>query len=147
MLVLVAVLLLFLSNPLNLHSCTRRDHIEDGNTLVEATMKLTVVDEESAEEEGAGLIEWLKGISLDDLEAVEVPAIIPGINDFINDDVVNEVDGKVKKSKVKASRGVRGAAKIAAAAKGALDNINKQMRMKEGADKESYSRECFMAPC
>ena len=79
----------------------------------------------------------------------------------MNDDVVDEVDGKVKKSKgpsplspisfspspltpfllaqVRASRGVRGAAEIAAAAKGALDNINKQMRMKEGADKEFYS--------
>ena len=91
-------MLLFLSHTLILYSYSRRFHIEDGNTLVESTMKLTVVDKESAEDEGAGLIEWLKGISLDDLEAVEVPAIIPGVNDFMNDDVVNEVDGKAKKS-------------------------------------------------
>jgi len=97
----------------------------------------------SKEDDGAGLIQWLKGISLEELEALDVPAIIPGVNDVMLDEVISEVDGRTKKSKMRASRGLRGAAEIASAASGALENIGKQMRMKEGAENEVYSRECF----
>jgi hypothetical protein len=102
-----------------------------------------VVDGESKEEDGAGLIEWLKRISLEELEALDIPAIIPGLNDVMLDEVISEVDGRTKKSKMRASRGLRGAAEIASAARGALENIGKQIRMKEGPEKEVYSRECF----
>lgn len=123
--------------------------IEDGDTDVDAEKRrgaatAHMVDEgESKEEAGAGLIQWLKGISLEELEALDVPAIIPGVNDVMLDEVISEVDGRTKKSKMRASRGLRGAAEIASAASGALENIGKQMRMKEGPENEVYSRECF----
>ena len=101
------------------------------------------VDHGESKEDGAGLIEWLKDISLEDLEAFEIPPIIPGVNDIMLDEVINEVDGQAKKSHVRASRGLRGAAEIASAASAALANINKQMRMKEGMESMIYSRECF----
>ena len=41
------------------------------------------------EEANAGLIEWLKGIHLEELAALNIPAIIPGLNDFMVDEEVN----------------------------------------------------------
>jgi len=41
------------------------------------------VDHGESKEDGAGLIEWLKDISLEDLEAFEIPPIILGVNDIM----------------------------------------------------------------
>jgi hypothetical protein len=104
------------------------------------------------EDANAGLIEWLKGIPLEDLAALNIPAIIPGMNDFTVDEVVNNdgnddapivlgVGTKTKKKKIRVSQGLRGAAEIASAARGALSFPG--VRVKEGEGCESYCCKSF----
>jgi hypothetical protein len=111
-------------------------------------------DDENDEDPNAGLIEWLKDISLEDLALLEIPPIIPGLNDIMTDDVPDdsfvadigdEVGGKRRKMrKVKISRGKRGAAEIASACNGALTNPS--MRVKEGPECDVYTKDCFKHP-
>ena len=111
-------------------------------------------DDENDEDPNAGLIEWLKDISLEDLALLEIPPIIPGLNDIMTDDVPDdafvadigdEVGAKRRKMrKVKISRGKRGAAEIASACNGALSNP--AMRVKEGLECDKYTKECFKNP-
>jgi len=109
----------------------------------------------TGEEANAGLIEWLKGIPLEELAALNIPAIIPGLNDFMVDEVVNNegnddapivlgVGTKAKKKKIRVSRGLRGAAEIASATRGALSFPG--VRVKEGEGCEVYTNECFKRP-
>jgi len=110
--------------------------------------------DESDEDPNAGLIEWLKDISLEDLALLEIPPIIPGLNDIMIDDmpddsfvadIGDEVGGKRRKMrKVKISRGKRGAAEIASACNGALTNPS--MRVKEGPECDVYTKDCFKHP-
>jgi len=37
----------------------------------------------AGEDANAGLIEWLKRIPFEELAALNIPAIIPGLNDFM----------------------------------------------------------------
>ena len=114
---------------------------------------------EENEDPHAGLIEWLKAISLEDLAALEIVPIIPGVNDIMIDEVAsNEADQdeeeaprtvvgvgkKPTKKKIRVSRGLRGAAEIALAAKQALENP--AIRVKEGQDADKYTKECFLRP-
>ncbi len=111
-------------------------------------------DDENDEDPNAGLIEWLKDISLEDLALLEIPPVIPGLNDIMTDDVpddsfVAEIDDEVgakrrKMRKVKISRGKRGAAEIASACNGALSNP--AMRLKEGPGCDVYTKDCFKNP-
>ena len=111
-------------------------------------------DDKNDEDPNAGLIEWLKDISLEDLALLEIPPIIPGLNDIMTDDVpddafVAEIGDEVgakrrKMRKVKISRGKRGAAEIASACNGALSNP--AMRLKEGPECDAYTKDCFKNP-
>ena len=103
---------------------------------------------------GAGLIEWLKSVTLDYLENLHVPPIIPGINDIMVDEVgdveadigTEDTATKRRKHRVRRSRGLRGAEEIASAAKSALLNIGKQFRLKQGSDNHRYCQQCFDSP-
>ncbi len=112
---------------------------------------------------GAGLIEWLKCLSLEQLEDLHAEPIIPGINDLMLDEnnsadvVVEKLDEgkeggmsiaesigpKKQKKKVLRFRGKRGALEIASAASGALANIGMLYRMKTGSNVDRYATECF----
>jgi hypothetical protein len=73
------------------------DSVEDDDSAKEVT--------ETDEKPGAGLIEWLKTISLKELETLVVPPMIPGVNDPMVDEVDDdEIDlGAVGKNKKKLS--------------------------------------------
>lgn len=132
------------------------EHLDLGHD----TLKLAL--SEGSEDPHAGLIEWLKAISLEALAALEIVPIIPGVNDIMIDEVAsNEADQddmgeeeatrtlvgvgkKPTKKKIRVSRGLRGAAEIALAAKQALENP--AVRVKEGPDADKYTRECFLRP-
>ena len=121
------------------------DSIEDG---AERSPPIPAVPESKP---GAGLIEWLKSLTLEQLESLTIPPIIPGVNDIMVDEVgdieadlgTEDTATKRRKHRVRRSRGLRGAEEIASAAKSALLNIGKQFRIKQGSDNHRYCQQCF----
>ena len=137
-------------------------------TMNEEPRPPPVMPADLAEVIGAGLIQWMPRMTLEELDRLVVEPIIPGVNDLMYDEVHNDIlptedpapgndgndgqalpsaNGKERKKKttrVRRSRGRRGAQEIVKAVKSALSKIASLWRV---VDKATYSEECFKSAC